>query len=82
MKNHPNFIAKAIHHVGALHQALGIPQSQDIPDAVLQKHAQGNSTMAHRVRLAMTLKKLPHPGSKPKPKMTIGSNVDTDNDGM
>lgn len=73
--SNPHWIAKAVHHVGALHQALGIPQGQDIPDAVLQKHAQGNSTMAHRARLAITLKKLPHHAAKSKPSTTIGSNT-------
>lgn len=54
----PNFIHTAIKHVGALHKALGIPGGQDIPDATLKKHASGDSVMAHRARLAITLKHL------------------------
>jgi hypothetical protein len=54
-----NWIQKAIKHPGALHKSLGIPQGHKIPMAKLQKAAQSrNSKLAHRARLAITLRHL------------------------
>ncbi len=41
---------------GALHRQLGIPQSEKIPESKLKAAAKGDSRLAKRARLAMTLR--------------------------
>lgn len=53
-----NFIKGAIKHPGALHQQLGIPQSQTIPAARLAKAAHAGGKLGERARFAETLKKI------------------------
>jgi hypothetical protein len=59
------FIQKAIKKPGALHRQLGIPEDEKIPKSKLQAAAKkGNTKLAKRARLALTLEKLPHKGAK------------------
>ncbi len=59
------FIRKAIKKPGALHRELGVPQDEKIPKSKLRAAAKkGNTKLAKRARLALTLEKLPHPGRK------------------
>lgn len=54
-----DWVAGAIAHPGALHQQMGIPQGQPIPQAKLAKAANSDSPLlAKRARLAETLKKM------------------------
>lgn len=43
-------------HKGALHRSLGIPTGEKIPAAKLKAAAKGDSKLAKRARLAMTLR--------------------------
>jgi hypothetical protein len=59
------FIQKAIKKPGALHRQLGIPEDETIPKSKLKAAAKkGNTKLAKRARLALTLEKLPHRGRK------------------
>lgn len=59
------FIQKAIKKPGALHKQLGVPEDEKIPKTKLQAAAKkGNTKLAKRARLALTLEKLPHKGRK------------------
>lgn len=59
------FIQKAIKKPGALHKQLGVPEGEKIPKSKLEAAAKkGNSKVAKRARLALTLEKLPHRGSR------------------
>jgi len=59
------FIHKAIKKPGALHKQLGVPEDEKIPKSKLQAAAKkGNTKLAKRARLALTLEKLPHKGRK------------------
>jgi hypothetical protein len=59
------FIHKAIKKPGALHKQLGVPEDEKIPKAKLEAAAKkGNTKLAKRARLALTLEKLPHRGRK------------------
>lgn len=59
------FIQKAIKKPGALHKELGVPQDEKIPKSKLEAAAKkGNTKLAKRARLALTLEKLPHRGRK------------------
>jgi hypothetical protein len=59
------FIQKAIKKPGALHRQLGIPEDERIPKSKLKAAAKkGNTKLAKRARLALTLEKLPHRGRK------------------
>lgn len=71
-----HFIQTAIKHVGALHKVLGIPQGNDIPPAVLERHAKGNTVMAHRAQLAMTLNHLHKNDVATAPKKKFDGYVD------
>lgn len=54
-----NWIAGAIGKPGALHKEMGVPQGKKIPAAKLNSAAKkGNTKMAKRARLAITLKKM------------------------
>jgi hypothetical protein len=53
-----NFIQNAIKKPGALHEQLGIPKSQNIPAATLQKAAKAGGKLGQRARFAETLKRL------------------------
>lgn len=55
-----NFIQNAIKKPGALHQQLGIPQSQTIPAARLAAAAKAGGKLGERARFAETLKGLKH----------------------
>lgn len=57
-KKKKNWIAAAIKHPGALHEQMGIPQGQKIPEAKLEAAAAKGGTLGRRARLAETLKKL------------------------
>ena len=50
-----DWIKSAIKHKGALHRQLGIPTSQWIPKATLQRAAQAGGTLGRRARLAIEL---------------------------
>lgn len=59
------FIQKAIKKPGALHKELGVPEGEKIPKSKLEAAAKkGNTKLAKRARLAMTLEKMPHKGRK------------------
>jgi hypothetical protein len=60
------FIQDAIHHPGALHKALHIPQGQKIPAKKLTKATHSkNLLLKRRAILAQTLRKMPrHHGSR------------------
>lgn len=58
MANH--WIKSAIHHVGALHKELGVPQGKKIPHAMLAKAAKAKGKLGERARLAITLGKMKH----------------------
>lgn len=42
---------------GALHRSLGVPMGEKIPMGKLQSAAKGDSKLAKRARLALTLRK-------------------------
>lgn len=54
------WIKSAIHHVGALHKQLGVPQGKKIPKAMLDKAAKSKGKLGERARLAITLGKMKH----------------------
>ena len=59
------FIQKAIKKPGALHKVLGVPEDEKIPKSKLEAAAKkGNTKLAKRARLALTLEKMPHKGAK------------------
>ena len=50
------WISGAIHHPGALHRQLGVPEGEKIPAAKLEKAAHSeNPTLRRRANLAKTL---------------------------
>jgi hypothetical protein len=51
-----NWIKGAIKHPGALHEKLGVPKGQKIPEAKLAKAAKAKGTLGKEARLAETLK--------------------------
>lgn len=51
-----HFIQRAIQHPGALHEALGVPQGQKIPEAELDAAAKKPGKLGRRARLAKTLR--------------------------
>lgn len=53
-----NFIQKAIKRPGALHRALGVPQSKDIPYDKIAKAAHEGGRVGREARFALTLRKL------------------------
>lgn len=66
-KKKKKFIQKAIKKPGALHKELGVPEDKKIPQSKLKAAAKkGNTKLAKRARLALTLEKLPHKGRKKK----------------
>lgn len=66
-KKKKKFIQKAIKKPGALHKELGVPEGKKIPQSKLKAAAKkGNTKLAKRARLALTLEKLPHKGRKKK----------------
>ena len=59
------FIRKAIKKPGALHKQLGVPEGKKIPKSKLEAAAKkGNTKLAKRARLALTLEKMPKRGHK------------------
>lgn len=52
------WIQKVIKHPGALHKQMKVPMGKKIPEKKLMAAAKGNSTMAKRARLAITLRKM------------------------
>ena len=58
MKKH--FIAGAIHHPGALHKELHVPEGEKIPAKKLAKAASAGGKLGQRARFAETLKGLSH----------------------
>lgn len=55
-----HFIRGAIKHPGALHEQLGVPQGQNIPQGMLSRAAGQGGKVGERARLAMTLEHLGH----------------------
>jgi hypothetical protein len=53
-----NFIAGAIKKPGALHEDLGVPQGEKIPESKLEAAAEQGGKTGQRARFAMTLKGL------------------------
>ena len=47
-------------HKGALHRALGVPEHETIPLALVQRAAKAPGKLGRQARLALTLRKLPH----------------------
>lgn len=67
------FIQKAIKKPGALHKQLGVPEGETIPKTKLRAAAKkGNTKLAKRARLALTLEKMPHHGRKTAAKKSSG----------
>jgi len=59
------WIQGAIKHPGALHESLGVPKGEKIPEEKLEKAAHSsNATTRKRANLAMTLKGMHHGGTK------------------
>lgn len=58
-----NWISGAIKEPGALHQDLGVRQGQKIPPYLLKKKSHGNSKVAQRARLALTLSRMNRKGA-------------------
>jgi hypothetical protein len=55
------WIGSAIHHPGALHKELHVPEGEKIPAKKLEKASNSdNPTLARRANLAKTLKKMHH----------------------
>jgi hypothetical protein len=52
------WIAGAIGKPGALHQNLGIPQTQKIPEAMLERASHMSGKIGQEARLARTLKRM------------------------
>lgn len=52
------WIQGAIKHKGMLHQELGVPKDEKIPEAKLEAAARAPGKLGKRARLAMTLKKM------------------------
>ncbi len=50
------WIQKAVKRPGALHEQLGVPQGQKIPDKKLAAAAEKGGKLGQRARLAQTLK--------------------------
>lgn len=48
-------------HKGALHRALGVPEHQTIPLELVRKAAKAPGKLGQQARLALTLRKMPHP---------------------
>ncbi len=72
-----HWIAGAIKHHGAFRakaKAAGMST-----EAFAHKHKSSGGLIGKQANLALTLMGLPH-HEKPKPKVTIGSNVDKDHD--
>ncbi len=51
-----NWIAGAVKHPGALHEQMGVPEGEKIPEKKLEKAAEKGGTLGRRARLAETLK--------------------------
>jgi len=52
------WIQKAIKKPGALHQQLGVPEGEKIPQSTLKRAAKAPGKLGRRARLAETLKKM------------------------
>lgn len=52
------WIKGAIKHKGALHEMLGVPEDEKIPEGKLEEAAKAKGKLGQRARLALTLKKL------------------------
>jgi len=70
-----NWIAGAVQHPGALHQELGIPQGQKIPQDILAQAAQSGGKLGQRARFAENMRGL----SSPWTKMGSGGNGNSNN---
>lgn len=55
-----NWIQGAIKHPGALHEQMGVPQGQKIPEKKLAAAAKKPGVLGKRARLAETLKRMSH----------------------
>lgn len=53
-----DWIKGAIKHPGALHEQMGVPKGQKIPEKKLAKAAEAGGKLGQRARLAETLKKM------------------------
>lgn len=72
------FIQKAIKKPGALHKQLGVPEGETIPKSKLRAAAKkGNTKLAKRARLALTLEKMPHNGKSAAKKSTAKKSTAT-----
>lgn len=58
MSDRRRWIQAAISDPGALHRQMGVPQGKRIPDRKLRAAAGKKGKLAHRARLAETLKGL------------------------
>lgn len=58
------WIGGAVQHPGALHEMLGIPQGQKIPDDVLSDAAHAGGKLGQRARFAENMKGLSSPWTK------------------
>lgn len=57
-----DWIKGAVRHKGALHQELGVPQGQPIPQKALKAAADKPGLVGERARTAETLEHLPRRG--------------------
>ena len=55
-----NWIADAVKHKGGLHESLGVPQGQKIPESKVQAAAKKGGKVGKQARLAETLEGLHH----------------------
>ncbi len=66
MAKDKKFIQKAIKHPGALHEDLGIPQGEKIPEETLREAAKQPGKVGQRARFAETLKHMNERGRNHK----------------
>lgn len=58
MAKKKKWIKKAIKHPGALHEQLGVPEGEKIPEKKLNAAAKKGGKLGRRARLAKTLRKI------------------------
>jgi len=56
-------VSKGLDH-GALHRALGVPEGKTIPHSKLEQAAKHAGKIGQEARLALTMEKFHHDGSK------------------
>ena len=54
------WVKKAIHHAGALHRALGVPEDVKIPGKLLRRAAKHAGRIGREARLALEMRRFRH----------------------